>query len=179
MQPRKRNRKAMLASLNALFEANGGEASKEQVLEAARDKKSALHPYFEWDDRKAGEAYRLAQASELIASVKVQYTVNEQLIKVPKYVHPDPPGINSSRYVELSKVSQMLVKRRILVQELDTAISHLERAGSIAQSIDNTLLHTTLLVKVGEIRGYLNDLAKLPVKKMKAKTGIKVVEKAA
>ena len=36
------------------------------VVERARDTKSSLHGLFEWDDSKAGEAYRLGQARGVI-----------------------------------------------------------------------------------------------------------------
>lgn len=42
------------------------------VVDAARDKNSALHGKFEWDDGEAGEKYRLVQARALLA-VCVQY----------------------------------------------------------------------------------------------------------
>lgn len=42
-----------------------------QVVEAASDPDHALHPYFEWDDGEAADAYRLAQARALIRRVKI------------------------------------------------------------------------------------------------------------
>jgi len=42
------------------------------VLRAAALPKSPLHGYFTWDDSEAAQAWRLHQARQLIASVKVQ-----------------------------------------------------------------------------------------------------------
>ena len=42
------------------------------VVETASDKNNILHKNFEWDDSKAGVAYRLWQARQLIKSVKVE-----------------------------------------------------------------------------------------------------------
>ena len=45
------------------------------VLEQARDVRSSLHPWFDWDDNAAAEKYRLWQARRLI---KCYYIVIEQ-----------------------------------------------------------------------------------------------------
>jgi hypothetical protein len=50
---------------------NGGELHPQAVVADARDAKSPLHRYFEWDDRKAAEAHRVDQARALIRSVRV------------------------------------------------------------------------------------------------------------
>jgi len=41
------------------------------IVAAARPKSSRLHPYFEWDDKKAAERYRLNQAQFLLRMVHV------------------------------------------------------------------------------------------------------------
>lgn len=43
------------------------------VVDQARPEDHPLHSRFEWDDSVAGEAWRRAQAQELIRSVKVTY----------------------------------------------------------------------------------------------------------
>lgn len=50
---------------------NGGELHPQAVVADARDAKSPLHRYFEWDDRKAAEAHRMDQARALIRSIRV------------------------------------------------------------------------------------------------------------
>lgn len=45
----------------------------EDVLESARHESSVLHDRFCWDDTKAAEEYRLWQARQLIATVKIEY----------------------------------------------------------------------------------------------------------
>lgn len=50
---------------------NNGRLDNGDVVEAARDKKSPLHPAFEWDDKKAASAYRLDQAGSLIRAIDV------------------------------------------------------------------------------------------------------------
>lgn len=43
----------------------------EKVVEFASDPKTALHSAFEWNNTKAGHAYRIWQARQIIVSVKV------------------------------------------------------------------------------------------------------------
>lgn len=48
------------------------------VVNFARNKKTALHDSFQWDDKKAGEAHRLLQARQLInVYVEIIPNVNE------------------------------------------------------------------------------------------------------
>ena len=46
-----------------------GELTAKTTVEAARDEKSRLHNYFEWDNSIAGEKYREQQARTLIGCV--------------------------------------------------------------------------------------------------------------
>jgi hypothetical protein len=48
-----------------------GNLTPKQVLEAAKDTKSSLHNYFEWDDAICGEKWRLEQASYLLRSIVI------------------------------------------------------------------------------------------------------------
>lgn len=48
------------------------ELKPKDVIEAARNPKNALHDYFEWDNRKAADRYRLDQARYLLGAVRVE-----------------------------------------------------------------------------------------------------------
>lgn len=56
---------------------NNGRLENAHVVAAARDKKSPLHPVFEWDDKKAAAAYRLDQAGDLIRAIDVVIVKDE------------------------------------------------------------------------------------------------------
>lgn len=45
--------------------AKHGGLTRKNIVDEARSAKSPIHSCFEWDDRKAGEAYRLDQAGHL------------------------------------------------------------------------------------------------------------------
>jgi hypothetical protein len=59
------------AALRAVAAAHNGVLNPHDVVDAARPGESVLHGYFEWDDAKAAEQYRLAQASALVRRVKL------------------------------------------------------------------------------------------------------------
>lgn len=52
---------------------HNGRLTPALVVDAARPEESPLHDRFEWNDKVAGEAYRLDQARRLIRSVRVVY----------------------------------------------------------------------------------------------------------
>jgi len=50
---------------------NGGNATAEAVVEAAKSKRNPLHGEFEWDDAAAANEFRLVQARSLLRSIHV------------------------------------------------------------------------------------------------------------
>jgi hypothetical protein len=52
--------------LEQIRRANGGLLRPEDVVKFARNKRTALHEEFEWDDAKASAEYRLEQARKVI-----------------------------------------------------------------------------------------------------------------
>jgi len=52
-----------------ISKANGGMLSPQSVVSEARSVKHPLHECFQWDDKLAGDAYRLWQARQLIRVV--------------------------------------------------------------------------------------------------------------
>ena len=65
------NRRQLTEALREIAAAHDGRLIAEDVVDAARDPDSPLHDHFEWDDEKAGDAFRLIQAGMLIRRIKV------------------------------------------------------------------------------------------------------------
>lgn len=63
--------KAERKFLEKLAKHNGGMLAVQEVLNAARDPMCILHKHFQWDDTKAAEAFRRAQARLLIQKCTV------------------------------------------------------------------------------------------------------------
>lgn len=58
-------------ALEKIRVAHGGELEPKHVVEEARREGHALHKFFEWDDKKAAEAFRIDQARGIIRIVRV------------------------------------------------------------------------------------------------------------
>lgn len=59
-------------ALDTLFErSQSGVITPQEIVEAARDEQSPLHDSFEWDNRRAGNLYRLTQARDLLGRYEV------------------------------------------------------------------------------------------------------------
>lgn len=55
------------------IEKLGSEFAPADLVAAAREKTSSIHDYFEWDDKIAGELYRVEQAGEYIRHVHIEF----------------------------------------------------------------------------------------------------------
>jgi len=72
--------------LQRIAEKNGGSLKPEVVVEEARDKNSVLHDYFQWDNKKAGERWRIFQARQLINHIEYVIEYEEQEKTVPLFI---------------------------------------------------------------------------------------------
>jgi hypothetical protein len=53
--------------------AQNGAVTAQDVVDVARSSNSPLHRYFEWDNAKAANMYRVEQARNMLRSIKVKY----------------------------------------------------------------------------------------------------------
>ena len=90
------NRQKVTEELEQIRRSHGGLLKPEDVVSFARDKRTALHAKFEWDDAKASEEYRLWQARQVI---RVAVTV----LPSP---HSDQPPIRAYVSVCSDRVQQ-------------------------------------------------------------------------
>jgi hypothetical protein len=60
------HRQAVASELEQICQKHGGLLRPEDVVTFARNKRTALHSEFEWDDAKASAEYRLEQARRVI-----------------------------------------------------------------------------------------------------------------
>lgn len=66
---RKLGNKKAIKELEQIRKKSGGKLMASSVVDFARNPTSALHEYFEWDNTRAAELYRLKQAHDLIRVV--------------------------------------------------------------------------------------------------------------
>jgi len=121
------------------LEEKHGRLVKEDVVEAAKNKKHVLHDYFEWDDTVAGHLYRLEQAAQLIREVKIEVEIEDCVVIAPFYVKDPDPNRDQASYVVLSRERQNNDNaRRIIEDELDRIEAALRRARAVAAVLDLT-----------------------------------------
>lgn len=116
-----------------------GELTPDRVVEVASEPTSPLHELFVWDDEKAGAAYRVIQARDLIRSVRVELVIEERVLRVPKYVHDPDRERDEQGYVELTALRTETDRARAVVRmEIDRATSALKRANRVAEALGLT-----------------------------------------
>jgi hypothetical protein len=131
---------ARQAELSRMFKRDGFIKPSVIVREAA-SKKSPLHDEFEWDDSKAGVAYRLSQARRLIRVTRIrdEKGVEGQLFHV-KSEQIDGPTAKiterEGRYKPIAEVVKSpseyaLALRELMTQRnaMDSTIRELKRAA--------------------------------------------------
>jgi len=128
-----RKSEAVKRALQALERA--GKLTAEDVVGEARKKTSPLHDFFEWDDSKAAESWRLEQARGLIRSVLVKVTTEDsRVISVPVYVRDPTAKDDEQGYAVLASIqSNPKAAKAALYVELVRVEGLLTRAESIAE----------------------------------------------
>ncbi len=97
-----------------------GKLTPIDVVDAARSKKSVLHRYFEWNDRKAADEYRKEQARYLIACIVTIQAGDDEVRPVRSFV-----SINNS-YEPLEVVMSDAAMRQQAIQDVQDAIRSLK-----------------------------------------------------
>lgn len=102
----------------AELERINGKLTAPDVIKDARSPTSPLHKYFEWDDSKAAQQYRLSQARQLIAHVYVRSVDNTDIPKpVRAFVNLRSHSEEERRYESVHLVLADPLKRaRLLAQ---------------------------------------------------------------
>jgi len=127
------------------IEKEFGHIDPKYVVELARDPKSSLHKYFEWDDRKAAEEWRYQTARVLISSVSITYEHKEEKTMVKLFQKIEEAGYNSMEVilesVDMRKRLLLMAKEelksfKIKYRNLKTVVDHVEE---ILQEIDKEL----------------------------------------
>lgn len=134
-----KNRKAqdVAEAIKALADANGGTLTPEMVVRAAESVDSPLHDQFQWDDAKAGAAYRLDQARTLIRSVRVEFTINDMTVSAPYMVRDPDQDARKQGYTSIPRLkTDADAARAAIVMEFQRAGAALARARALAAVLD-------------------------------------------
>lgn len=133
---------AVGAHLEYLRKESKGELTPHDVVKDARSHNSPLHSFFEWDDGKAAEQHRLAQARGLIRAVVAIYTQPDKPAKrVKAFVHIAEAGAPHYRSMDHA-MSQKKTRDIVLKQawrELQSwrrRYSELQQFASLFEEMD-------------------------------------------
>lgn len=96
------------------IEEKEGILTPQSVVEHARDEKSPLHAQFEWDNSKAADKYRLAQARSLIREITVDWNGKETReffnVVVKKNDHEERGYVSLQRVLSSEELHKQVVK---------------------------------------------------------------------
>jgi len=143
-------KKAVQEALQKLERA--GRFTPDDVIEAARSKRSALHRFFDWDDKSAAHEHRIYQARKLISGVRVEITIHSRTLSTIGYVHDPRAGNNEQGYVSTIQI------RKEPENLADMMTSELSRARSALERVEN--LADTFGMR-GKIRRNIKSLSKM------------------
>lgn len=103
-----------------------GNIQPQIVVDQSRPKDAPLHPYFEWNNAKAGEMYRLDQASKLIRCVRIvkSETHGEPVLRRP-FIHIAGERGEPSTYYPAATV---MSRDDLRARAIGDAIAFLNRA---------------------------------------------------
>jgi hypothetical protein len=141
----------IIAAIRAL-EDECGRLTPELVLEAARDPKSPLHDWFEWDVEEAARKHNLARARILLRSVRVRLTVTRIPFDVPVYVRNPDVVANQQGYRRLARIKG---ERETA---LEAALAELERGRAILGRARKIMTALGFVGRLDEIIALLDGL---------------------
>ena len=111
-------RQQQLKELKTIQKKNGGQLFPVDVVDYARNPKSALHSAFEWDDTAAAERYRIDQARNIIRiSVEVIETERETIT-----IHPFVALYDERKHGGYRSVTVLMKTEEGRQRVLDTAL---------------------------------------------------------
>lgn len=119
---------AVVEELKEIQEVRG-EINPAFVLESARNKKSVLHAYFIWDDKKAADKWRLYQATELLRRIEVKVVTNGEtkFYRAFEVIKKDNFNAGSSSILfDPSSSSSSSRAAQIATEDLNRTINRLE-----------------------------------------------------
>lgn len=122
--------------IDFLREQAKGELQPVDVVNDARNPNSPLHSFFEWDDTKAAQEHRLAQARVLIRAVVAIYVDDERpATRVKAFVHIAEPGAPHYRSVDHA-MSQEKTRAMVLQRAWREFVSWRQRYKDLKEFAD-------------------------------------------
>lgn len=152
------DKQSLREELERIERENGGHLTPGIVVQAAKPKASPLHNQFEWDNRKAGEKYRLWQARKLIKIIPIRRDdTDEPQVLVPAFMHiageTGPKYMSSVRVVQDDDLYARALRE--LCDKVISAARSVEQIIALRGLTDHT---KRVLSDLGRIRKVIDDM---------------------
>lgn len=132
--------KKVVSELREIEEVHG-KLTPELIVDSSKNKKSVLHPYFEWDNEKAANKWRMKQATSLLSRIEV-VTIKDgesKIIKVFELTQRTngyaatsavySSSSSSSKFIIQASIEDLnRVKNKLVGHELNSPIEHIDAA---------------------------------------------------
>ncbi len=105
------------------------------IVERARNKKSILNKYFEWDDSEAAEKYRLQQARNIVNHVIEIVVIKGNRVEEKAYFNVITKN-KESTYVSLTEVIKTPEYKKQLLREMETTMENLIKIIKLFSSME-------------------------------------------
>jgi len=134
------------------LEANNGTLTPQAVVQRAKNKASALHDLFSWDDKEAARLRRLDEARTIIMSVRVQLETrpDQPPVRVRAFVSLADDRLTGGGYrsiqVVMSNPTQRAQLLRTAIQEFGALKKKYESLSELAQ-----VYEALELISVGDL----------------------------
>lgn len=131
------DRALIKARLAEIEEANGGVLTPDAVVADARRKDSPLHSCFQWDTKKAAQAYWVIQARELITSIRVEVRTETKVVSSVYYVRDPNAKSDKQGYVSVKTLkTDEEMARDALIQAFSRVADLLRSARDLAAVLE-------------------------------------------
>lgn len=121
-----------------------GAMTPEVVVQAARPDDHPLHPYFTWEDVDAAEKFRLWQARQLIARVRVEVTVSPKKVVRVRGFTSVPVGGGERVYMPVTDVASDPDLSRSVIEEMRAEVAALRRRYAAHEALFRQVLAEAL-----------------------------------
>lgn len=141
---------AQIAAIKAL-ENSRGQITPRQVVQAAKNKRSPLHPLFNWDLRRAAEHWWEHRARVILSAPVLQVQTQEFSYKTSAYIIDTEAEGQGYRSVVALK-NDPASARESLVYTLEVAAGHLRRAMDLAAPLGLSKEIDKLLARIAGVQ---------------------------
>lgn len=129
--------------LELIQEEEGGITSASMV-DRARDESSPLHKLFEWNDKVAGEKYRLMQAGVVLGSLTIVRT--DKTPETRAFVNVKGKSFGSGRFIDVDTAMADEEMRRIVLRNAYNEMESFRRKYTELSELKGVIKEINLLI---------------------------------